>query len=284
MKKQLLLALIFLASAKIFAQGTGTIEGTVLDGTGKPVEFATVLLLQRADSSLVKGAITDAKGAYLFDAIKYGNYLLKVKMLGSKNAESPAIILSEKQPSLRVKPITLVEEEKVLGEVVVEAQRPLIEQHIDRMIVNVDGSILASGGTALEVLQKSPNITIDGNDNISMKGRQSVMVMIDGKQTYLSSQELANMLRSMSADAIDKIELITNPSAKYDAAGTSGIINIKLKKNKSFGTNGSVNAGLGYGRWEKANAGLSLNHRNRHINLFGSADYRYTRGWGKPLL
>ncbi len=283
MKKQLLILIILFASAPVFAQGTGKVDGTVLDAAGKPVEFATVLLLQTADSSLAKGAITDARGAYLFEGIKYGNYWVKVKMLGNKGAESAVLSLSAENAAIRVAPITLVEEEAVLGEVVVEAQRPLIEQQIDRMVVNVDGSILASGGTALEVLQKSPGITIDGNDNISMKGRQGVMVMIDGKQTYLSSQELSNMLRSMSAESIDKIELITNPSAKYDAAGTSGIINIRLKKNKSFGTNGSVNAGLGYGRWEKVSGGLNLNHRNKRINLFGNADYRYNRGWGQTI-
>ncbi|AHM62502.1 TonB-dependent receptor [Flammeovirgaceae bacterium 311] len=283
MEKQLLLFILTLYSAGAFAQNSGNIQGKVEDATGKPVEFATVLLLQAQDSSLVNGAISDAAGNFAFENIKYGKYSVKVKMLGTKEAVSPAFELTESNKNISLQTLTLLEDEKVLGEVVVEAQRPLIEQQIDRMVVNVEGSILASGGTALEILQKSPGITIDGNDNISMKGRQGVMVMIDGKQTYLSSQELANLLRSMSAEAIDKIELITNPSAKYDAAGTSGIINIKTKKNKSYGTNGSITAGAGYGRWEKANAGLSLNHRNQNVNLFGNFDYRYTRGYGQTV-
>jgi outer membrane receptor protein involved in Fe transport len=283
MEKHLLLFILSFFYAGAYAQSSGTIRGKVADATGKPVEFATVLLLHAPDSSLAKGAISDASGVFLFDDIKYGKYSVKVKMLGTKEAVSPAFELSESNKNVSLKTLELQADDKVLGEVVVEAQRPMIEQQIDRMVVNVEGSILASGGTALEILQKSPGITIDGNDNISMKGRQGVMVMIDGKQTYLSSQELANLLRSMSAESIDKIELITNPSAKYDAAGTSGIINIKTKKSKSYGTNGTISAGAGYGRWEKANAGLSLNHRNQHFNLFGNFDYRYTRGYGRTV-
>lgn len=284
MKKQFILYVTLLfCSAEAFAQHSGTITGKLMDDTAQPIGFVNVLLLQAKDSSLVKGAISDGNGYFEFENIQYGSYFIKARMLGFTEVQSKVFFLSAARSAIRLEPLRLTEDVKVMEEVVVEAQRPLIEQQIDRMVVNVEGSILASGGTALEVLQKSPGITIDGNDNISMKGRQGVMVMIDDKQTYLSSQELANMLRSMSAESIDKIELITNPSAKYDAAGTSGIINIKTKRNKSFGTNGSVNAGLGYGRWEKANGGLNLNHRNKHLSLFGNFDYRYTRGYGQTL-
>jgi hypothetical protein len=279
----LMLLATLLAPTLLPAQQSGSIHGQVLDGSGKPLEFASVLLLQAADTSLVKGAISDGAGRFNFEDIKYGKYRVKAKMLGTSDAQSNPFELTAANAAIVLPALRLEEDITTLKEVVVEAKRPLYEQHIDRMVVNVEGSILASGGTALEVLQQSPGITIDGSDNISMKGRQGVLVMIDGKQTYLSSQELANMLRSLSADAIDQIELITNPSAKYDAAGTSGIINIKMKKNKSLGTNGSLNAGLGYGRWEKANGGLSLNHRNKHLNLFGTLDYRHNRGWGQTI-
>jgi hypothetical protein len=115
---------------------------------------------------------------------------------------------------------------------VVTAKKPFIEQQIDKTIVNVENSVVSAGNTAIEILEKSPGVTVDKDGNISLKGKQNVMVMLDGKPTYMSSSDLANMLRNMQSTQLDKIEIMTNPPAKYDAAGNAGVINIRLKKIK----------------------------------------------------
>lgn len=284
MKKQVILFLLFFSGATVWAQGGGTIKGTVTDAHGQAVEYATVMLLQATDSSLVKGAISDSLGRYQFEKVPRGRYILSARMVGFAQATSRQVEVIESTQSYSMPALQLAEQAQQLQEVAVEAQRPLLEQHADRLVVNVEGSILAGGGTAMEVLEKSPGITIDRDDNISLKGKQGVIVMIDGKQTYLLSQEVANMLRCMSSEAIEKIELITNPSSKYDAAGNSGIINIQTKKNSNMGMNGSFTAGTGYGRYGKANTGINLNYRQGKVNLFGSYNYRYNRGFSNTFI
>jgi hypothetical protein len=149
----------------------------------------------------------------------------------------------------------------------------MVEVKADKMIVNVEGTINATGNDALELLRKSPGVTVDKDDNLSLSGKNGVQVYIDGRPTPLSGQDLANYLKSLQSTQIESIELITNPSAKYEAAGNAGIINIRLKKNKSLGANGSVNAGWNIGTYAKYNAGLSLNYRNKNVNLFGNYSY-----------
>jgi len=139
------------------------------------------------------------------------------------------------------------------------------------MVVNVANSIIASGSTALEVLEKAPGVTVDRqNDQISLRGKEGVIVQIDGKQTFLPMPDVVALLRNMPSDNIDRIELITNPSAKYDAAGNSGIIDIRLKKNNNIGTNGSVSVSAGSGRYARERGSLQINHRTSKINLFGN--------------
>ena len=146
----------------------------------------------------------------------------------------------------------------------------------DKTILNVEGTINAVGQDALELLRKSPGVMVDKDDNISLAGKNGVQVFIDGKPSPLSGADLSNYLKSMQSSQIEAIELITNPSAKYEAAGNAGIINIKLKKNKTFGTNGSVNGGYAIGTFPKYNGGFALNHRNKSVNIFGN--YNYNRG------
>ena len=152
---------------------------------------------------------------------------------------------------MEVVTFTLVDDVTQLGEVSITEKRPFVEQHMDRMVVNVANSIIASGSTALEVLEKAPGVTVDRqNGMLQLRGKDGVIVQLDGKQTYMSMADLVTLLRTMPSDNIDQIELITNPSAKYDAAGNSGIINIRLKKNNNEGTNGSLSLGIGSGRYE----------------------------------
>ena len=180
-------------------------------------------------------------------ASKQGNYLLKVSRVGYKEHHTPSFNLTA---NFDLPIIALTHSGNQLDQVTVTGKRPFVEQRIDRMIVNVANSIIASGGTALEVLEKAPGIIIDRqNDQIIFKGKEGVIVQIDGKQTYLSMQDLVAFLRSMPSDNVDRIELITNPSAKYDASGNAGIIDIRLKKNNNVGTNGILTLSVGSGRY-----------------------------------
>jgi hypothetical protein len=258
----------------------GQVSGLVKDASGKPLEFVSMMLVKAGDSTLVKGDVSDAAGKYSFDHVAEGAYRVVATQLGFRKTLSEIIRLDGAQATIVLPDLVMAESTKVLSEVTVTAKKPFIEQQIDRMVVNVENSIVASGNTALEVLEKAPGVTIDRqNDQIQLKGKQGVIVMIDGKQTYLSGQEVTNLLKSTPSDNIEKIEIITNPSSKYDAAGNSGIINIRMKKNKNFGTNGSATVGVGYGRFEKTNQSLRLNHREGKINVFGNYSFYRNRSF-----
>jgi len=259
----------------VLAQSSNPVKlnGQVVKADSKPVEFATVTLLKAKDSSLVKGAIADVNGRYEFENIKQGRYLVAAANVGMVKAYGKPFEVNGQ--SVDLGSITLAADTRNLKEVNVTAKKPFIEQRADKMVVNVENSIVAAGGTAMEVLEKSPGITVDKDDNISLKGKNGVIIMIDGKLTNMSPQDVAQMLKNMPSNNIEQIELIANPSAKYDAAGNAGIINIKLKKNRSYGTNGSLNLGFAQGRSSKYNGGLNLNHRAAKVNLFGSYNYNH---------
>ncbi len=278
MKKLLLLPLLFFTCTVLFAQ-QASIQGLLLDDARNPVAYANVLLLHAADSSLVKGALTEENGLFRFDGLAAGKYKVTASMVGYTRTMTPIITITEASGTIELEPLLLQQTATNLSEVVVEGQRPLIEQQLDKTVMNVENSIISTGGTALEVLEKAPGVIVDQNDNISMRGRAGVIVMIDGKQVPMSGTELANMLRGLPSDAVSRIELITNPSSKYDAAGNSGIIDIKLKRDKSQGTNGSVNSSLGHGREIKTSHGLQLNHRAGKVALFGSYNYRHNKDY-----
>ncbi|WP_299821490.1 TonB dependent receptor [uncultured Pontibacter sp.] len=278
--KNLFLLLFLLAFTTLHAQQS-SISGKVTDGENKAVGYANVLLLNAADSSLVKGALTEDAGTFLFEGIAAGTYKVVASMVGQGKASSRQFSVSGTSETIALDPIQLKQAANNLKEVVIEGQRPLIEQHFDKTVMNVENSIVAAGNTALDVLEKAPGIAVDQNDNISMRGRQGVMVMIDGKQVPMTGTELANYLRGLSANALDKIELITNPSSKYDAAGNAGIINIQLKRDKSMGTNGTFSATYGQGRYGKGDASLQLNHRAKKINVFGGLNYSNRKSYSE---
>lgn len=252
---------------------TGKITGNVSDDAKKPLDYASISLLRSKDSMLVKTSFTDLKGMYSFENLAPGSYMISAAMMGYKRTYSSTFILDDVQKPVVVPDLKLELESRSLKEVTIIAQKPFIERKMDKLIVNVENSSVSAGSTALEVLEKAPGITVDKDDNISMKGKTGVLIQIDGKQTYMSSADVANMLRNMQSDQIETIELITSPSAKYDAAGTSGIINIKTKKNKSMGLNGTFTAGAGYGETSKYNGGTTLNFRKNKVNLFGNYNY-----------
>ncbi len=270
--------LFFLFSQNLTAQNI-SIFGKITDAAAQPVEAATVSLLRSVDSVFVKFELSDAAGNFEFSEIKTGNYRLGVSALGFEKWVGEAFSTPANSTSARFEtsPTFLKTAATNLTEVKITAQKPFIERRADRTIINVESSILATGSTALEILERSPGVIVSQNDAISLRGRAGVIVMIDGKPNPMSGADLANFLRTLPSASIERIELITNPSAKYDAAGNAGIIDIRMKKDKNLGTNGSFSTNYGQGVYPKAGAGLNLNHRNLKWNLFGSYNYGFRK-------
>ena len=249
---------------------TGNISGTITDPSLKPLESVTVSLLHARDSSIAKILSTDKTGKFSFDAIASGHYLVMVSSVGHLKSYSGKVELNEETRAVTIPSIQLEMASKELGTVTITARKPFIEQKIDKTVINVDAAVTNAGSTALEVLEKAPGVTVDKDGNISLKGKQGVLVMMDGRPTYLTADQLANLLKSMPASSIDQIEIMTNPSAKFDAAGNSGIINIKTKKDKKKGFNGSVTLNYGQGKYWKTNNSFNVNYRQGKWNLFAN--------------
>lgn len=258
---------------------TGKVTGVVIDGTQKTIESSTITLLRAKDSSVAKISAADKNGRFEFEKVGEGRYFVSVSAVGHQKGYSEAFEITADKNSVTLKTIELVPQAKSLGAVTVTAKKPLVEQKIDRTIINVEASITNVGSSALEVLEKSPGISVDKDGNISLKGKEGVMILIDGRPTQLGGADLANLLRSMNANQLDQIEIMTNPPAKYDAAGNAGIINIKTKKNRQLGYNGSLNAGYGQGRYPRFNEGLNLNYRINKINIFTNLSHNYDQNY-----
>jgi iron complex outermembrane receptor protein len=287
-KKYTLFVILLLSSSLLFAQSfKGSVKGTVRDGSSKAIHSATVSLLRIKDSVVVKFTATNKNGDFEFTDIPAGNYKTIVSSIGYKNANSNAFEVSSSQAEITVNTITLNEAAKGMTGVTVVTKRPFIETKLDKTVVNVEASPTSAGATALEVLEKSPGVTVDNDGNISLKGKAGVVVMMDGKPTYLSSADLAALLKNMPASALDQIEIMTNPSAKYDAEGNSGVINIKTKKGKADGFNGTVLIGMTNSIYEQRGAtyilpksqnGFTFNYRKNKINFFGNYNPNAYRG------
>ncbi|MET4083980.1 hypothetical protein ABIB40_003953 [Pedobacter sp. UYP30] len=247
----------------------GQITGKVKDEKQSPLAYATVTLLNVKDSVILKGSLTSETGEFIYKNLIPGAYLVSVTVMGYERVVKGPFYIKANE-LITVANIFIKPNLHQLNTVSINNKKPLIEYQVDKIVVNVESSALATGNSALEILQKSPGVAIDKSGNISLRGKQGVTVMLDGKRTYLSPDQLSNLLSSTEGTAIQSIELITNPSSKYDAAGSSGIINIKMKKNKQFGTNGTITGGGGYGKYYKSFAGLNLNYRQKSINFFGN--------------
>lgn len=262
------------ASTLCLAQKTGTVSGSIKDGGNqKVIDAASISLLKSKDSSLVKVAVTDKDGHFSFENVKPGNYLVCASSIGHTKVYSPPFLITEAQSNAHTGVLQLIPVDQRLKEVVVETKKQFIERKADRMIVHVDAAVSNAGSSALEVLEKSPGVTIDKDGNISLKGKQGVKIYIDGKPSYLSGPDLANFLKNLSSSQLDQLEIMTNPPAKYDAAGNAGVINIKTKKIKMMGLNGSLNSSITQGKFTRGNTGLNFNYRNKNINLFGNYSY-----------
>jgi len=284
MKGSLLLLTALLSVLFSSAQSPKTkFSVRVMNDQSVAMENVTVQVLRSKDSALIKAAITDKTGVAEFDNIKAGSYLIKASSVNFITKFSEVFTV-DGQATPQIADITLQKSSGSMQEVVVSAKKPFIQKLADRIVVNVDNSIVNVGSSAFDVLERSPGVLIDANDNISLRGRAGVIIMIDGKITPMTGADLVNMLRGLPSNSIESIHIITNPSAKYDASGNSGIIDIKMKKDQRLGMNGTFTAGYGQGVYPKANTGVTFNYRNKKVNVFGNYNYAYRVGLNHLVL
>jgi iron complex outermembrane receptor protein len=270
MRITILLVLGLLSYGKPEAQ---QIAGSAQDDQGKPLAGASIALKKNKDSSVVKLGISNAEGQYEFPSIPGGLYFVTVSHVGYAPRNSAAFTAGE-GTIVHIPPIVLARASRELKEVEIAARKPLVEVKPDKIVLNVEGSINAVGEDALDLLRKSPGVTVDKDNNLSLGGKNGVQVYVDGRPTYLSGVDLADHLKTILSSSVESIEIISNPSAKYEAAGSAGIINIRLKKDKSLGTNLTAGGGYNIGTYSKYNGNFSFNHREKAFNLFG--DYTFS--------
>jgi len=249
------------------------IKGRVLNERKEPVEFASIALLKEKDSTLAFANITDSSGSYSFISVTEGNYLLAVSAAGTSREYYGPLIIDSASVSLSIPDIILKQSSKELNEVEIKAIKPLFVHKPGMLIMDVEGSALRSAGTALDLLKKVPGVVIDNNNNIIFRGKQGVNITIDDKSTFLANDQLVAHLQNMSASEVVRIEIVTNPSAKFDAAGRSGYINIVTKKKVKQGLNGNALVWGGYGIKPKVGGGTELSYGKNKFNFYGSYYY-----------
>ncbi len=253
--------LFILMLCNVLCSKAQSISGIVLTVQNKPATDANVILLTAKDSAVVQANVADKNGAFVFESLKPAGYILKISATGYELYFSSVITLDDK--AIQLPATILTEKNTSLKEVSVVSQKPYIEVHADKLVVNVENSIVSAGSSVLDVVSHSPGVRVDQDDNISLKGKPGVTIMIDGRIQAVSGQDLANMLKSMPSSTIEKVEIISNPSSRYDAAGISGIINIKTKKDAKYGVNGSIKGSYAQGVYPKASAGVNMNYRDK---------------------
>jgi len=274
----ILVFFLFVFKISYSQTGTGKISGKI-QSAGDGVNGATVNVLRLKDSSLVKMSVCDKAGLFEIEKIATGQYAVKVTAVGYASFVSKPFTIGSENNTVIIPTIELTKTSKDLQGVRVTATRPLIENKIDKLVVNVEAAISNAGSTALDVLEKSPGVTVDRDGNISLKGKQGVIILIDGKQTYLSAADLATLLRNTPANQLDQIEIMSQPSAKYDASGNSGMINIKTKKNQQEGFNGSLSLSYTQGKYAKTNNSFVFNKRKGKVNMFTTVGVSFNKGF-----
>ena len=253
--------------------GKGIIEGTISDLDNQPLEYANIQLINLPDSIVVTGVITDNKGYYKLEKISLGKFVVKAQFMGFNKFISNEITVSDRALKIRMEPIRMMQTSNQLKEVEINGFVSKVNNHMDKRVVSVSKDLDASTGNAIEVLAKVPSVNVDADKNISIRGRSDITVLIDGKPSTLKGSDA---LSSISASTIDKIEIITNPSAKYEAQGIAGIINIITKKGKTDGMEGLVNLTAGID--DKYRAETNLFYSKGFFNVNGQlkySDYTY---------
>jgi hypothetical protein len=262
---------LVLSSIIVFtSQAQNSLHFSIKDSQNQAIPFASILLKKQSDSSLVKGYISDENGIFNATNLPNGVFTFRIQSTGFDAKEIKSVEINPNS-KLDLGNIILTNSTTILKEVKVSATKPFIERKLDKTIVNVENSVMAAGNTTYELLERSPGIIIDKDGNISIKGKSGAKVMIDGKISYLTGTELSNFLRNLPADQISQLEIMSNPSSRYDAAGTGGLVNIKLKKNANIGMNGSANLTYAQGFYAREALGVNMNYRKNAWNVFGNA-------------
>lgn len=267
-----LLIVSTLTQQSVLAQQRGFLTGSVADNKGLALPYGTVALLKATDTSLLTGTAIDLEGKFKLKTPAAGTYFLRISAMGFATIDLPTFTISSPDLSKDFGNIALQPDAKMLKEVMVQGLRPTIDMQADKMVVSVEGTAMAAGSTAYEVVAKSPGVWVDQDGNIQLNGKAGVKVMIDGKLTYLNGKQLQTMLQGMPAENLKNLEIIANPSAKYDAEGTSGLINLNFKKNTVAGLNGSVYGGYQFNEKHGMNGGGAINLKQGKWNSFASAD------------
>ena len=268
----------FISVPAIAQQNTpvGKVTGRLTAGKKSPVSYATVTLL-RLDSSVVGGDLTKDDGAFSISPTGTGKFLLRTNAIGYQNRIIGGIEITLDALNKSMGNITLSQTEQALKAVEITGEKAVMEMKVDKKVFNVEKNITTAGGSAADVLQNVPSVSVDADGNVSLRGKSDVTILIDGKPATLLGSDVASALQSISASSIESVEVITNPSAKYDAQGMTGILNIITKKDRAFGINGNVT--LGAGTRDKYNAGLGLNAHKGKWNVFLNSNVRYNNSY-----
>ncbi|MDQ3015302.1 MAG: TonB-dependent receptor [Bacteroidota bacterium] len=272
-KTNILLFSLLVSFSSLIAQNPGTaVTGLVVDENKDPIAFATLTLFQAVDSTMEKAGYLADDGSFTMTHLTPGLYYLNISFVGYDTYVSdPFSVNPDQTTSLNV--IAMSSFATELGEVVVATSKPLVEVKPDKTVFNVEGSVNAIGNNGLELLRKAPGVVVDNNENLMLIGKSGVKVYIDGRQSILTGDDLASYLKSLQSSQIEAIEVITQPSSRYEASGNAGIINIRLIKDKSLGTNANLSLGYNQATHSRINGNLSLNNRSKLVNVFGNLNY-----------
>jgi len=272
-------ALFLVCSFSLHAQNnqnassaTGRISGKIIDSlSSQPIEYATISLLSQSTNKIVNGVTTDSNGVFKITKVTEGTYKIGIDFIGYKKYTKKNVVVSNKNQNIALGTIKLVGSNVALEEVTVIAERPIVENKIDKMVYNVANDVSSQSGVATDVLKKIPQVSVDVNGNVELQGNTDIRFLIDGKPSTLYGSNISEVLQSIPASQIDKIDVITSPGAKYDAEGTGGIINIILKKTEVHGVNGNVSLSAGT-RLENGSLNLSMRKGNFGVNAFFSGN------------
>ncbi len=259
-----------------FTQAQHTIKGKLADEAGSAIESVVVSLFTSDKVSFVKATVSLPDGTFVLKNVPSGVFYLEAKSLGLKDVQLTELVV---ESDLELGELIMASSSEKLGEVTITAEKPMVQVMADKTVFNVQNTINSVGDTGFELLRKAPGILIDNNDNIIVEGKTGVLIYIDDKPSVLRGQDLVNYLKTIQASDIDSIEIITQPSSKYDAEGNAGIVNIKFKRDKSLGTNGNLATGITYGEYARYNTSVSFNNRNKKTSLYGS----FSNGLGQSL-
>ncbi|MFY0686732.1 MAG: TonB-dependent receptor [Cyclobacteriaceae bacterium] len=272
--KKLLLIILVIHQLDSMAQ----ITGIIYDSNNKALPFANVLLLNASDSSFSQGSLTGMDGSFQINNVANGSYLLSISFVSYDKWHSEIFAITDDSPGKLFNNIILDENTQVLDGVEVTAQKIVLEQTMEGTTMNVQSSMMSKGNSALQILERSPGVILDQRNNaLTLNGQSGTLIMINGKPVRMPQSDIIHLLSGMSADNLDKIELLTNPSAKYDADGGAGIINLIIKKNENQGTNGSLSGSLGYGWAPKETLSGNINRQNGSTNLFSSYAFNHDK-------